>query len=176
MEKLKILLIMLTAAASGLAISLFLLMLNSAPNMAPLDLLFATLAEGPLTDVPFFAILAPLLFFITVLASVVGVVYFLVIPEIRTYYETAQASSMGAAQMIMRTLKPDEQRVIRVLEAHGGRYLQKYISKEAELSKLKTHRTIARFAERGIVRVEKRGNTNEVCLANWFHPEETCGR
>jgi len=44
-----------------------------------------------------------------------------------------------AAEMVMKTLKPEEQKVILVLRAHGGRYLQKYISKEAELSKVKTH-------------------------------------
>lgn len=176
MEKLKILLIMLTAASSGLAVSLFLLVLSSSPDLAPLDLVYQTLTEGSPADVPLFAPLAPLLFFTTVLASVVGVIYFLVMPEIRSYHQTAQASSIGTAvEMVMRTLKPEEQRVIKVLEAHGGRYLQKHISKEAGLSKLKTHRIIARFAELGLVRYEKQGNTNEVSLVDWFHSRENCG-
>lgn len=46
--------------------------------------------------------------------------------------------------------------------------MQKYIRKEAELSRLKTHRIISRFVERGIVSVTKSGNTNEVVLADWL--------
>jgi len=47
--------------------------------------------------------------------------------------------------------------------------LQKYITKEAGLSRLKTHRVVAALSERGIVQVEKYGNTNQVSLAKWFH-------
>jgi hypothetical protein len=56
-----------------------------------------------------------------------------------------------------------------VLDAHGGTYLQKFITKEAGLSRLKTHRVVASLSERGIVHVEVRGNTNEVSLVKWFH-------
>ncbi len=68
----------------------------------------------------------------------------------------------------MRTSKPDEKRVLEVLSSHNGAYLQKLIVKEAELSKLKIHRIISRFAERGIVTVTKNGNTNLVRLATWL--------
>jgi uncharacterized membrane protein len=54
----------------------------------------------------------------------------------------------------------------RVITAHQGRHLQKYIRKEAGLSRLKTHRIIARFAERGIVSLKKSGNTNEIFLSD----------
>ena len=70
--------------------------------------------------------------------------------------------------MVLRTLKPDERKVVAVIAAHGGAYLQKYVSKEAGLSRLKTHRVIAALSERGIVVAEKRGNTNEVTLVDWF--------
>lgn len=69
--------------------------------------------------------------------------------------------------MVMRTLKPEEREVVKVLEVHGGKYLQKCITKEAGFSKLKTHRVVARLSERGIILADK-GNTNEVSLANWF--------
>ena len=50
-----------------------------------------------------------------------------------------------------------------------GIYLQKYITKEAGLSRLRTHRVVAALSERGIVQVEKYGNTNQVRLVKWFH-------
>jgi uncharacterized membrane protein len=71
--------------------------------------------------------------------------------------------------MVLKTLKPEERSIVNVLDAHGGTYLQKYITKEAGLSRLKTHRVVAALSERGIVQVEKYGNTNQVSLAKWFH-------
>jgi uncharacterized membrane protein len=58
----------------------------------------------------------------------------------------------------------------RVITAHQGRYLQKYMRKKAGLSRLKAHRIIARFAERGIASL-KLGNTNEVFLSDWLNSE-----
>ena len=58
-----------------------------------------------------------------------------------------------------------------VLNAHNGKYLQKYIRNETGLSRLKTHRIIARLADRGIVSLEKTGNTNQVFLANWLQQQ-----
>jgi len=71
--------------------------------------------------------------------------------------------------MVMKTLKPEERSIVNVLDAHGGTYLQKYITKESGLSRLKTHRVVAALSERGIVQVERYGNTNQVRLAKWFH-------
>jgi uncharacterized membrane protein len=59
--------------------------------------------------------------------------------------------------VVLRTLKPEERKVVSVLDAHGGAYLQKFITKEAGLSRLKTHRVVAALSERGIVHVEERG-------------------
>ncbi|MBI4258895.1 MAG: hypothetical protein HY619_08060 [Thaumarchaeota archaeon] len=169
MDRLGTLLTALVTAMAGLAISLFLLALVSREGATPLDLIWRIVLEGPPADIPFFVPLAPLLFLTTILAAVVGVIYYFVMPEIRNYAVSQRSSSeVAAAQMVMRTLNNEEQRVIEVLQAHGGKYLQKYITKEAGLSKLKTHRIIARFAERGIVMVARKGNTNEVTLAGWF--------
>jgi uncharacterized membrane protein len=74
-----------------------------------------------------------------------------------------------AVSIVLRTLKPEERKVVGVLDAHGGTYLQKFITKESGLSRLKTHRVVAALSERGIVHVEKSGNTNEVSLVDWFH-------
>lgn len=70
--------------------------------------------------------------------------------------------------VLIRTSNPDERKVLEVLSAHGGKYLQKFIVKESGLSKLRTHRIVARFSDRGIVMVSKTGNTNEVALSRWL--------
>jgi uncharacterized membrane protein len=75
--------------------------------------------------------------------------------------------------VLLRTSKPDERKVLEVLAAHDGKYLQKYISRESGLSKLRTHRIVARFVERGIVTASKSGNTNEVSLADWLKKPES---
>jgi len=69
---------------------------------------------------------------------------------------------------VLKTLTSDERKIIEVLSAHNGSYLQKYIRSEAGLSRLQTHRIVTRLAERGIVTLEKTGNTNTVSMAKWL--------
>jgi hypothetical protein len=69
--------------------------------------------------------------------------------------------------VLLKTMTPEEQKVLNVLINHKGKYLQKYIVKESGLSRLKTHRIVARFAQRGIVIVEGFGNTNKIILSDW---------
>jgi uncharacterized membrane protein len=166
MEKLKVLLIMLLTATSGLAVSMYILALILAPSELPLGVLAGILTSGFPPDLPLFIPLSSQLFLGTVLASMVRVIYFLVLPEMKNY---VSGDGRDTISVVLRTLKPDERRVVRVIDAHGGTYLQKYITKEADLSRLKTHRVIAALSERGIVHVEKRRNTNEVSLVKWFH-------
>ena len=166
MEKLKVLLILLLAATVGLAVSIYLLALIYAPSESPTTVLYRILTGGFPQNLTFFIPLSSLLFLSTVLASMVGVIYFLVLPEMKNYYESDPGKEAGA--MVMRTLKPEERKVVTVLRAHGGTYMQKFITKEAGLSRLKTHRVVASLTERGIVQVQRRGNTNEVSLAKWF--------
>ena len=103
-----------------------------------------------------------------------GVAYFFLFPEIKT---TAYApkkvinqipQNSSAYESVLKTLNEDERKLLNVLKKHDGKYLQKYIRHEAKLSRLKTHRVLARFAERGIVTLQKTGNTNEVTLAEWL--------
>jgi uncharacterized membrane protein len=166
LEKLKVLLIMLLAAAAGLAASMFILALSVAPNESPLSVLAQLLTGGFSSSLTILIPLSTLLFLFTLLASMVGVIYFLVLPEMKNY---VSGDGKDAASVVMRTLKPEERKVVGVLDAHGGTYLQKYITKEAGLSRLKTHRVVAALSERGIVHAEKRGNTMEVTLVKWFH-------
>ncbi len=102
-----------------------------------------------------------------------GLVYFLIFPEIKTGDHTknlthVNAQNSQAYDAILKTLTNEERKVIQVLKTHKGKYLQKYIRKEAELSRLKTHRILARLADRDIVTLRKTGNTNEVQLSEWL--------
>ncbi|MGZ4851039.1 MAG: helix-turn-helix transcriptional regulator [Candidatus Bathyarchaeia archaeon] len=80
-------------------------------------------------------------------------------------------SSVSAApnscEVLLKTMTSEEQKVLHVLISHQGKYLQKYVVKEAGLSRLQTHRVVARFAQRGIVTVNEFGNTNEIVLSDW---------
>ena len=168
MEKLKVLLIILLTATVGLAVSMFLLALSVAPDESPFAVLAGLFTGGFSASLAILIPLSSLLFLCTLLASVVGIIYFLVLPEMKNYV-VGTGSGKEAASAVLRTLKPEERKVVVVLDAHGGTYLQKYITKEAGLSRLKTHRVIAALSERGIVLAEKHGNTNEVTLVKWFH-------
>ncbi len=166
MEKLKVLLIMLLTATVGLAVSTYILALILAPTELPLSVLWRILTGGFSPDLTILIPLSSLLFLSTLLASMVGVVYFLVLPEMKNY---VSGNGKETISVVLRTLKPEERKVVEVLDAHGGTYLQKFITKEVGLSRLKTHRVVAALSERGIVHVEEKGNTNEVALVKWFH-------
>ena len=138
--------------------------------------------NGVQNTVPaYFGIAFAVLVGVTVV-GVGGLAYYLAFPEIRTRAEAKTAAApivknaveqpmQGAVTpyaSVVKTLTSEERRVIEVLAAHDGKYLQKYIRKETGFSRLKTHRIVARLAERGIVSLEKTGNTNQVFLANWL--------
>jgi hypothetical protein len=111
---------------------------------------------------------------IVAILGIVGFAYFFIFPELKTTAQTPQTVASETAQnsspyeSVLKTLNEDERKVLNVLKNHDGKYLQKYIRHEAKLSRLKTHRVLARFAERGIVTLKKVGNTNEVTLAEWL--------
>lgn len=118
-----------------------------------------------------------ILLIVAVLVAIIGiggVGYFLLFPEIKNTAQVNQSLSNQASQnsssyeSVLKTLNEDEKKVLNVLRKHDGKYLQKYIRQEAKLSRLKTHRVLARFAERGIVTLQKSGNTNEVTLVKWL--------
>jgi hypothetical protein len=118
-----------------------------------------------------------ILLIVTVIVAILGIggfAYFFIFPELKTTTQTPPTVASETAQnsspyeSVVKTLNEDERKVLNVLKQHDGKYLQKYIRHEAKLSRLKTHRVIARFAERGIVTLKKMGNTNEVTLAEWL--------
>ena len=140
----------------------------------------ATTASSSL--LPYFGILFAVLIGVTVL-GILGISYYLLYPQIRVgsvgviqttqNIAAAQSATNGstAYESVTKTLTEEERKVVEVLNSHKGKYLQKYIRNETGLSRLQTHRIIARLADRGIVSLEKTGNTNQVFLANWLNQE-----
>ncbi|MGO8805453.1 MAG: helix-turn-helix transcriptional regulator [Candidatus Bathyarchaeia archaeon] len=127
--------------------------------------------------------------------GIIGFGFYMLYPEIRNVRKTCEPtknepsisaplktpaidfpisnSAPNSCEVILKTMTPEEQKVLNTLIAHQGKYLQKYVVKEAELSRLKTHRIVARFAERGIVTVKPVGNTNEVTISDWVKGAKT---
>jgi predicted transcriptional regulator len=131
------------------------------------------------TWLPYFGALFAVLIGVTIV-GIVGIAYYLVYPQIRmgavqakiaaTMPISAETANGGNAyESVAKTLTEEERKVIKVLNSHNGKYLQKYIKTETGLSRLKTHRILARLSERGIVSLEKTGNTNQVYLASWLN-------
>lgn len=139
-------------------------------------------SAGPLFGVAFVVLVA------VAIIGVSGLIYFFAFPEIKniqpprpgldkgTGSVTASAvtttqplkAAISPYDSVVKTLTASERKVIEVLSSHDGKHLQKYIRSEAGLSRLQTHRILARLAERGIVSLEKTGNTNTVLVADWL--------
>src|SRR5256712_9623902 len=148
---------MLVSAASGLAGAGYILCVILTPAESPLQVLAQLLTNGFPAAFPFLVLFSSLLFLSTVLASMVGVIYFLVLPEMKNYYITSGNGKENNVSLVLKTVKPEQRSIVVVLEEHAGTYLHKYITKEAGLSRLKTHRIVAALSERGIVIVERYG-------------------
>ncbi len=129
---------------------------------------------------PYFGVLFAVLIGVTVV-GVVGISYYLVYPQIHmgsapqtaaiSFPTNAATPNGGAYETVTKTLTVEERKVIEILNSHNGKYLQKYIKTETGLSRLKTHRILNRLSERGIVSLEKTGNTNQVYLASWLNQQ-----
>jgi uncharacterized membrane protein len=123
---------------------------------------------------PYFSLMV-VVFVSLATASAGGLIYFFMFPEIKRSHQptnpahSSSGKATAAYEAVIKTLTDEEQKVIQVLTVHDGKYLQKYIRKEAGLSRLKTHRILSRLADRGIVTLRKFGNTNEVLLSDWLH-------
>ncbi len=73
-----------------------------------------------------------------------------------------------ALDAILRVLNEDERKVVQAIAAsEEGFILQRDLRWKTGLTKVQTHRVLARLSARGIVKVEKYYNTNKVVLADW---------
>jgi hypothetical protein len=130
-------------------------------------------AQGTIATMPSYVWTSILALFMLIVVGVFGLVYYLAFPEIKiapsqqAIVAVAQSSPPDAKESletVIRTSKPEERKVLEVLATHDGTHLQKLIVKETGLSRLKTHRIVSRFVERGIATAVKSGNTNEITL------------
>ena len=80
--------------------------------------------------------------------------------------QTNSNDTQTVYETLLKTLTGDERKVVEVLMAHGGKYSQKYIRTEAELSWLQTNRVVSHLTERGIITLEKDGGLGNVVLTN----------
>jgi len=103
---------------------------------------------------------------LVIFGSVIGIVgvlaYYVAFPEIKS--PPAQAKASGSYDVVLRFLKDDERKVVEVLRNSGNESLQKDIVKDTGFSKIKTHRILARLAERGLITAQRQGKTNRVRL------------
>jgi hypothetical protein len=137
-------------------------------------------SQGTVAPMPSYVWTSILAVFVLIVVGVLGLVYYLAYPEIKiarpeqAIAAVAQSSRPDVKESwetVIRTSKPEERKVLEVLATHDGTHLQKLIVKETGLSKLKTHRILSRFVERGIVTAVKKGNTNEITLMPWLEQD-----
>jgi len=109
--------------------------------------------------------------------------YALLFPQIRVEKKAAVTSPVQEASVsapapveksqtleaVLRVLNADEQKVVNAIASSAdGAMLQKDIKWKTGLSRVKTHRVLARLAARRIVKAEKYYNTNRIVLADWI--------
>ena len=106
------------------------------------------------------------LVWLVIVGCIIGIVglltYYIAFPEIKSPPDQAKAS--GSYDVVLRFLKEDEKKVVEYLHNSGNESLQKDIVKDTGFSKLKTHRILARLAERGLITAQRQGKTNRVRL------------
>jgi len=102
----------------------------------------------------------------------IGVVAFsLVFPEIVLEKEGGFNPEKGFSDSfegVMKVLQEDERKVCMALWNEGGVGLQNDIRWKTGLSKVKTHRVVARLATRGVITVSKENGRNRLSLASWL--------
>ena len=87
-----------------------------------------------------------------------------------TYYtmsfkvEAKEKSLKKNIDIIFKFLAREERKVVEKLLENKGRMLQSDITRLEGMNKLRSHRTIKKLAEKGIVEVEGYGKTNNVRL------------
>ena len=97
-------------------------------------------------------------------------------PEVKKIEEREAIEKTAAEKPLdvtLRLLSEDERRVVELLVRSGGQMLQKDISYELKLNRVKTHRVLVGLIERGVVGAEKHFNTNMITLADWLRDEST---
>jgi uncharacterized membrane protein len=85
-----------------------------------------------------------------------------------TKQENASEQHESRIEVALRLLAADERKVVQALIDAQGTMLQKDISWNTGLSRVKTHRILEKLIQRSIVTSEKYYNTKKVTLAEWL--------
>jgi len=103
----------------------------------------------------------------------IGVIaYSIIFPEIvleKNQKLNSEEGFLTSFEGVMRVLREDERNVCMALWKEGGTALQKDVRWITGLSKVKTHRAVARLASRGVIMVEKGDKGNRLSLASWLY-------
>jgi predicted membrane channel-forming protein YqfA (hemolysin III family) len=103
----------------------------------------------------------------------VGVVtYSIIFPEIMLEKDQNFDPEKGfpaSFEGVMKVLREDERKVCMAIWEEGGTALQKDVKWATKLSKVQTHRAVARLANRGVITVSKDGRRNRLSLASWLY-------
>jgi len=112
-----------------------------------------------------------------IILLVFALIYFVFFPRLENIVSSAsiqieveeiREEENKSLEVALRLMEPDEKRLVEALVEAGGSMLQKDISYKLEISRVKTHRTLVKLINRGIVTAEKQYNTNNITLAGWL--------
>ena len=120
--------------------------------------------RGPWMFAP---MLLPSLMAAVIVAGVGIVAYNLLLPKINPT-SISEMAPVDYRDAVLRLLKDDERLVVEALANSGGVAYQRDLQHATGLSKVKTHRVIARLAERRLVNVTRAGKTNQIRIPSWL--------
>ena len=122
--------------------------------------------------------LTNMLLVLLVILLVIVIVYLVFFPRLESVKSSAsiqteveeitEEEQNKSLEVALKLMESDERRVVETIIKAGGSMLQKDISYELKISRVKTHRILVKLINRGIVIAEKKFNTNNITLADWL--------
>ncbi len=83
-----------------------------------------------------------------------------------TYYdmsgkvESSQNNARKTGEIVLKFLDSREKKVVDLLIKNQGKTLQSEVSRSEGMGKLKSHRVIQKLSDKGVIEIQKNGNTN----------------
>ena len=126
----------------------YVLAMNNMPSSPLISLLFQYHLE--------------LMVLVSILGIVVGAsVYFLMSGQVQEKTKEAAVN----AELLLTFLGHDERAIVGLLRTSDGHTTQSQVSRLEGMTRLRAHRTVAKLADKKIIRVEKLGKINQLWLA-----------
>jgi uncharacterized membrane protein len=85
-----------------------------------------------------------------------------------TYYlmagriETTQKTLKSNTEVLLKFLSPEERKLVNLLIENNGKIMQAELTRLPGMSKLKSHRTVQKLIDRGVIEKDRLGKTNIV--------------